>query len=267
MKELTMKEPISMEEGRRVSFALFVDRSSQQWIVLDAQGQFWMVPADEEDAWNQRQPFYPTDETILEPIVHREAPRRLFRRVMDPWIASAMAYLQARQACVTTKETDRLARKMPHVHAAYVLYTSRDKLARGLVEARLLAGQSIEQTAAACGLPAEVVHCYEALFFRVRGLLQHRLHIRNYAFPPPGWDDCTEADVDEHLKRAGFLKGSVMVDLFAASANTRCSPSTALSLPLRQLSSPPTSRMSMARLPRMNCNRTFRASNIAWTSR
>jgi len=57
-----------MMEGRRLTFAIFVDRSSQQWIVLDPQGQFWIVPVEEEDAWSRRQPFYPTDETALEPI-------------------------------------------------------------------------------------------------------------------------------------------------------------------------------------------------------
>src|SRR5262245_2034475 len=57
-----------MEVTRRRSFALYVDRSSQQWIVLDGDGQFWAVSASEEAAWDQRQPFCPTDETELEPI-------------------------------------------------------------------------------------------------------------------------------------------------------------------------------------------------------
>jgi hypothetical protein len=66
-KEQIMKELI-MTEGRRLTFALYVDRSSQQWIVLDPHGQFWIVPANEENAWDQRQPFCPTDETELEPV-------------------------------------------------------------------------------------------------------------------------------------------------------------------------------------------------------
>lgn len=57
-----------MFEGRRLSFALYVDRSSQQWIVLDPQGNFWLVPVNEGNAWKQRQPFCPTDETALEPV-------------------------------------------------------------------------------------------------------------------------------------------------------------------------------------------------------
>ena len=46
--------------------ALFVDRSSQQWIVLDAEGNYWIVPNNVLDPWNQRQPYYPTEETELE---------------------------------------------------------------------------------------------------------------------------------------------------------------------------------------------------------
>ena len=57
-----------MIEGRRPNFALYVDRANQQWIVLDPEGQFWIVPVSEDEAWNLRQPFLPTDETELEPV-------------------------------------------------------------------------------------------------------------------------------------------------------------------------------------------------------
>lgn len=46
---------------------LFVDRSSQQWIVRDTEGTFWTLPTIEE-AWEHRQPFTPTDETELEQV-------------------------------------------------------------------------------------------------------------------------------------------------------------------------------------------------------
>jgi hypothetical protein len=57
-----------MTEGRKLTFALYVDRCSQQWVVLDPEGQFWTVPAAEEEPWTQRQPFSPTDETVLESV-------------------------------------------------------------------------------------------------------------------------------------------------------------------------------------------------------
>ncbi|MFL5339578.1 MAG: hypothetical protein ACJ8F7_05360 [Gemmataceae bacterium] len=48
--------------------SLYVDRDSQQWIVLDPDGNFWLVPSDTDNPWDQRQPFYPTDATELEPV-------------------------------------------------------------------------------------------------------------------------------------------------------------------------------------------------------
>jgi hypothetical protein len=47
--------------------ALFADRTCQQWVVRDAEGNFWLVPPV-ENAWDRRQPFYPTEETALEPV-------------------------------------------------------------------------------------------------------------------------------------------------------------------------------------------------------
>ena len=47
--------------------ALFVEKSSQQWVVRDPEGNFWIVPSVEH-AWDNRQPFYPTEESALEPV-------------------------------------------------------------------------------------------------------------------------------------------------------------------------------------------------------
>jgi len=47
--------------------AIFVDKSSQQWVVRDAEGNFWLLPVI-DNPWAHRQPFDPTEETELEPI-------------------------------------------------------------------------------------------------------------------------------------------------------------------------------------------------------
>jgi hypothetical protein len=47
--------------------AINVDKPSQQWIVRDPDGNFWIVPVGEE-AWEQRKPFTPDDECELEPV-------------------------------------------------------------------------------------------------------------------------------------------------------------------------------------------------------
>jgi hypothetical protein len=47
--------------------AIFVDKSSQQWVVRDADGNFWLLPAG-DNSWDRRQPFDLTEESDLEPI-------------------------------------------------------------------------------------------------------------------------------------------------------------------------------------------------------
>jgi hypothetical protein len=48
--------------------SLYVDRSSRQWILLDPDGNFWIVSSMDDNPWEQRQPFTPTEETELEPV-------------------------------------------------------------------------------------------------------------------------------------------------------------------------------------------------------
>jgi hypothetical protein len=52
---------------RKRTLALYVDRASQQWIVLDPEGNFWILPSV-EDPWAHRQPFQLAEDTDLEPI-------------------------------------------------------------------------------------------------------------------------------------------------------------------------------------------------------
>lgn len=52
---------------RKQRLSIYVDRTSKQWIVRDAEGNFWIVPAVEQ-AWDHRQTFTPNEETELEPV-------------------------------------------------------------------------------------------------------------------------------------------------------------------------------------------------------
>ena len=47
--------------------AIYVDRATQQWIVRDAEDNFWAVPSM-DDAWEHRIKFHPSEESDLEPI-------------------------------------------------------------------------------------------------------------------------------------------------------------------------------------------------------
>jgi hypothetical protein len=52
---------------RKQVYALFVDRSCQQWVVRDPEGNFWSVPSV-ENPWDHRLPFSPTERSELEPV-------------------------------------------------------------------------------------------------------------------------------------------------------------------------------------------------------
>ena len=51
----------------KTTVAIYVDRSRQQWVVRDGEGNFWLLPST-ENPWEDREPFLPTEETDLEPI-------------------------------------------------------------------------------------------------------------------------------------------------------------------------------------------------------
>ena len=49
------------------AWGVYVERASRQWVVLDPDGQFWILPAG-ADPWPNRQPFELTEDTGLDPV-------------------------------------------------------------------------------------------------------------------------------------------------------------------------------------------------------
>ena len=56
-----------MAMSKRRSVSLYVDHTSQRWIVRDPEGNFWILPPM-TDSWEHRQPFELTEEADLEPV-------------------------------------------------------------------------------------------------------------------------------------------------------------------------------------------------------
>ena len=52
---------------QKKAMSLYVDRESRQWIVRDTDGDFWVLPHTDHP-WDDRSPFFPTEDTSLEPI-------------------------------------------------------------------------------------------------------------------------------------------------------------------------------------------------------
>ena len=53
--------------GAPLRVSLYVCRANRQWVVLDGDGNYWVLPSS-ENPWDERQPFFPTEETELEPV-------------------------------------------------------------------------------------------------------------------------------------------------------------------------------------------------------
>ena len=52
---------------RKQVIAIYVDRSTGQWIVRDSEGNFWVLPSTDRP-WDNRQPFVPNEKSELEPV-------------------------------------------------------------------------------------------------------------------------------------------------------------------------------------------------------
>ena len=72
VKLALLRIALSPEEGmmitvRKKVVALYVDRSSGQWIARDPDGGLWLLPVS-DNPWDDRRPFFPAEETDLESV-------------------------------------------------------------------------------------------------------------------------------------------------------------------------------------------------------
>jgi hypothetical protein len=130
----------------------------------------------------------------------------------DAWVRRGVAYLNRLRACRDDGQRRQLAKEAADIDAAYQLHATADKLARGTLEARLLAGQTLEEVAAACGLNRAAVEAYHELFFSVRGKLEAEVYILGEAIGEKLWFGLTKEDVDVVLKHVAYLKGPIFLE-------------------------------------------------------
>lgn len=83
---------------------------------------------------------------------------------------------------------------------------------RAILEARILSGETAEETSTKCSLSITVCRLYESLFFDVRDKLRHRIYIFTEAIGSRYWSGFAEVDIDIILKSSAFLKGPMFLD-------------------------------------------------------
>ena len=139
--------------------------------------------------------------------------RRPCHELDDAWIRRGWAYVLRLRACRLQHDRDNLSREFPDMDAAYRLNTSDDKMEHAVVEARLLARQTVSDVAGATNLQVGAVTAYEAIFFQVLGRLDAFLFILpnavGVAFSGEGLH---ETDTDVLVKLYAYKMGPMFLE-------------------------------------------------------
>jgi hypothetical protein len=134
---------------------------------------------------------------------------RWSRRRDDAQVRRAKQYRAALRRCRCVADRGRLERKMPDIGGA-VAIVEGEPTTRWAVEARLIAGESIEAIARKTALTPRAVATFEALFFNVSDRLENRgylIHFGVRLYPTP-----REPDPGLVWRLFGLLGGPVGLD-------------------------------------------------------
>jgi hypothetical protein len=132
----------------------------------------------------------------------------------DEWIRRGLLYVIRFRQIRDKNDRELLLCDFLGIDVAYQLHTSPDTMKRCLVEARLLARQSVEEVAAICGLSVEAVVAYEKIFFQVLGRLKAFLFIIPNAIGIPlGDDGLREEDTEKFIKLYAYQKGPMFLEI------------------------------------------------------
>ena len=134
---------------------------------------------------------------------------RWSRRRDDGPTRMAKEYRAGLRRCRAAADRRRLERKMPAVAGAIAI-AEGEPTTRWAVEARLLAGEPIDDIARKTALTPRAVATFEELFFNVRDRLENRgylIHIAVGLYPTP-----REPDPGLVWRLFGLLGGPVVLD-------------------------------------------------------
>ena len=137
--------------------------------------------------------------------LQKRLPRRPLLR--DPWVRRCRSFL--RTEC-NKGQSCRRSRREPSdtvLSGAFGVRFGPDPLVAAELEARVLAGSSPELIGEHCGLSAESVAAYEALFFDVRPLLEATSYILHRVIGRPIIDGFSLSDLGSIWRFFGYMRG------------------------------------------------------------
>lgn len=160
----------------------------------------------------------------------REAGRRRAPGTEDEWTQLAFRYQRSEVQATDAYAQFTMAENYPEVFYAATIYRQRGQGSerghplRLALEARLLAGSSDAEIAEAVGIDAEVVECYEKLFFNVREKLRNTDYIMTVVIGAAMYTGLSERDFDLLWKLFGYLYGPKVLDAFITSTTKAFQP-------------------------------------------
>lgn len=129
----------------------------------------------------------------------------------DPEVHAYADYLRALQAATEDEERVAATRRWPAISGAHDL-AGRNDPHRWQVSAMLLAGQTDQDIATRTGLPQDVVHAFEDLFFSVRRNLCAHDWIVARAIGPGLWTGFRRDEVDRLWMAVGYFGGPIILE-------------------------------------------------------
>lgn len=133
-----------------------------------------------------------------------------FRSSEDPWVAALTSFLNHYEGA-DTAALDELERRSPDIYWAFNLHNMEARGPRYHLEAMILTGKPIDETADYLGLPDAVVLAYEQLFFDLRRHLSRREAIRTYISARARARGLRDLDPDPFWKRVALSEGEELL--------------------------------------------------------
>jgi hypothetical protein len=121
-------------------------------------------------------------------------------------------YLRELSHCSDDSQREQLSRCFQPVAGAHRLFTQSQGLERWELEARLLAGQSDDEIATRCQIPAPVIGEFHELFYSVRPFLKATNYIYNIVLGGKCYPNVEPGDNETVLKIFGYAMGGPGVD-------------------------------------------------------
>jgi len=144
-----------------------------------------------------------------------EEAKPCLKKVADPAVISAVAYLRARKTsrCKTRRASDGTGLPTDeHIDKSFTIRTGDDSLLRGELEARILAKQTDAEIGKRCGLDAGVIAWYASLFFDVRPRIEAMDWLVRNVIGRPDYDPYGKHELARLWARHAWARGPVVLD-------------------------------------------------------